>query len=206
SPAPAGEGAQRCMRMALRDAKLAPDQISYINAHGTSTKQNDASETRAVKAVFGDHAYKLAISSTKSMTGHTLGAAGGIETAFTALTVQRGILPPTINRDTPDPECDLDVVPNQAREKRVDRALSNSFDFGGTNPPGILGRAPGPSPRAARAAARSSRACATAAGRRAPQIARAREHVKPRDRARARRARPPGRQVLARPRREGARH
>jgi len=140
SPAPEGEGAQRCMKMALRDAKLAPDQIGYINAHGTSTKMNDATETKAVKAVFGDHAYKVAISSTKSMTGHTLGAAGGIETAYSVLVVQRGALPPTINRDTPDPECDLDVVPNQAREKRVDRALSNSFGFGGTNATVIVGR------------------------------------------------------------------
>jgi 3-oxoacyl-[acyl-carrier-protein] synthase II len=140
SPAPDGEGAQRCMKMALRDAKLAPDQIGYINAHGTSTKQNDSTETRAVKGVFGEHAYKLAISSTKSMTGHTLGAAGGIETAFSTLVVQRGVLPPTINRDTPDPECDLDVVPNHAREKRVDRALSNSFGFGGTNATIIVGR------------------------------------------------------------------
>jgi len=140
SPSPDGEGAQRCMRMALRDAKIAPDQIGYINAHGTSTRQNDATETKAVKGVFGPHAAKLAISSTKSMTGHTLGAAGGIETAFSALVVQRGVLPPTINRDTPDPECDLDVVPNQAREKRVDRALSNSFGFGGTNATVIVAR------------------------------------------------------------------
>jgi 3-oxoacyl-[acyl-carrier-protein] synthase II len=142
SPAPDGEGAQRCMRMALRDAKLAPEQIGYINAHGTSTKQNDATETKAVKAVFGAHAPSVPMSSTKSMTGHTLGAAGGIETAFSVLVVQRGVLPPTINRDTPDPDCDLDVVPNQAREQRVDRALSNSFGFGGTNATVIVGRAP----------------------------------------------------------------
>ena len=140
SPSPDGDGAQRCMRMALRDARLAPDQIGYINAHGTSTKINDASETRAVKGVFGPHASKVAMSSTKSMTGHLLGAAGGIETAYATLTVQRGILPPTINRDTPDPECDLDVVPNHAREQRVDRALSNSFGFGGTNASLIVGR------------------------------------------------------------------
>jgi 3-oxoacyl-[acyl-carrier-protein] synthase II len=142
APAPDGEGAQRCMRMALRDAKLAPEQIGYINAHGTSTKQNDVNETRAVKAVFGAYAPEVAMSSTKSMTGHTLGAAGGIETAFSVLVVQRGVLPPTINRDTPDPECDLDVVPNQARERRVERALSNSFGFGGTNATIIVGRAP----------------------------------------------------------------
>jgi 3-oxoacyl-[acyl-carrier-protein] synthase II len=142
SPSPDGEGAQRCMRLALRDARLAPEVIGYINAHGTSTKQNDATETRAVKAVFGAHAGKLAMSSTKSMTGHTLGAAGGIETAYTALVIQRGVLPPTINRDTPDPECDLDVVANEARERRVDAALSNSFGFGGTNATVILGKAP----------------------------------------------------------------
>src|SRR5262249_20838131 len=103
SPTPDGEGAQRCMRLALKDARLGPEAIGYINAHGTSTKQNDSTETKAVKAVFGAHARKLAMSSTKSMTGHTLGAAGGIETAYSALVVQRGILPPTINRDTPDP-------------------------------------------------------------------------------------------------------
>src|SRR5262249_48069005 len=137
-----GEGAQRCMRLALKDARLGPEAIGYINAHGTSTKQNDSTETKAVKAVFGAHARKLAMSSTKSMTGHTLGAAGGIEPDYPALVVQRGILPPTINRDTPDPECDLDVVPNQARERRVDIALSNSFGFGGTNATVIVGRAP----------------------------------------------------------------
>jgi 3-oxoacyl-[acyl-carrier-protein] synthase II len=128
-----GEGAQRCMRAALRDAEIDPTTVGYINAHGTSTKQGDIAETIAVKTVFGEHAKKLAMSSTKSMTGHTLGAAGGIEAAFTALAVDRGILPPTINYQTPDAECDLDYVPNQARETRVQAALSNSFGFGGTN-------------------------------------------------------------------------
>ena len=121
------------MRMALADAKLAPEAIGYVNAHGTSTKFNDATETLAIKKVFGEHARKLAISSTKSMTGHTLGAAGGIEAGITALTLARGVLPPTMNYDTPDPECDLDYVPNQAREALVDAVLSNSFGFGGTN-------------------------------------------------------------------------
>ncbi len=140
SPAPNGTGAQRCMRVALRDARLSPSDIGYINAHGTSTKQNDAQETLAVKAVFGDAARDVAMSSTKSMTGHLLGAAGGVEKIYTALTIQRGVLPPTINYEIPDPECDLDYVPNQAREKRVERALSNSFGFGGTNATLILGR------------------------------------------------------------------
>jgi 3-oxoacyl-[acyl-carrier-protein] synthase II len=132
-PAPEGEGAQRCMKVALKDAKLAPEQIGYINAHGTSTKFNDLNETKAIKAVFGAQAKKVPVSSTKSMTGHTLGAAGGIEAAFSALAIARGVLPPTINYKTPDPECDLDYVPNQARELRVDAVLSNSFGFGGTN-------------------------------------------------------------------------
>jgi 3-oxoacyl-[acyl-carrier-protein] synthase II len=132
-PAPEGEGAQRCMKVALKDAKLAPEQIGYINAHGTSTKFNDLNETKAIKAVFGAQAKKVAVSSTKSMTGHTLGAAGGIEAAFSALAIARNVLPPTINYKTPDPECDLDYVPNQAREQRVDAVLSNSFGFGGTN-------------------------------------------------------------------------
>jgi 3-oxoacyl-[acyl-carrier-protein] synthase II len=132
-PAPEGEGAQRCMKAALADAKLAPESVGYINAHGTSTKFNDATETLAIKKVFGEYAKKLAISSTKSMTGHTLGAAGGIEAAISVLALARGILPPTINYETPDPECDLDYVPNKAREVRVDVALSNSFGFGGTN-------------------------------------------------------------------------
>ncbi|MCC6999055.1 MAG: beta-ketoacyl-ACP synthase II [Deltaproteobacteria bacterium] len=133
APAPDGEGAQRCMKMALRDAKLNPEQIGYINAHGTSTKFNDANETIAIKKVFGDHARKLQVSSTKSMTGHLLGAAGGVETVISALVLARNVLPPTINYENPDPECDLDYVPNTAREARVDHVLTNSFGFGGTN-------------------------------------------------------------------------
>jgi 3-oxoacyl-[acyl-carrier-protein] synthase II len=132
-PPDGGEGAVRCMRMALKDARLDPERVSYINAHGTSTKQGDIAETEAVKTVFGAHAHKLAMSSTKSMTGHTLGAAGGIEGGIAALAVARDMLPPTINLETPDPECDLDYVPNQARSTRCDVALSNSFGFGGTN-------------------------------------------------------------------------
>jgi 3-oxoacyl-[acyl-carrier-protein] synthase II len=133
APAPEGEGGQRCMRLCLKDAGLAPADVGYINAHGTSTKLNDANESLAVKQVFGDHAYKVAMSSTKSMTGHLLGAAGGVETGIAALAVARGVLPPTINYENKDPECDLDYVPNQAREVRVDAAISNSFGFGGTN-------------------------------------------------------------------------
>jgi 3-oxoacyl-[acyl-carrier-protein] synthase II len=140
SPAPGGEGAQRCMRMALDNAQLTPADIGYINAHGTSTKINDATETAAIKNVFGDAARKLMVSSTKSMTGHMLGAAGGVETAICALTISRGVVPPTINYTTPDPECDLDYVPNTAREVRVNHALSNSFGFGGTNACLILSR------------------------------------------------------------------
>jgi 3-oxoacyl-[acyl-carrier-protein] synthase II len=132
-PPDGGEGAQRCMKLALRDAELDPSQIGYINAHGTSTKQGDIAETVAVKTVFGEHAKKLAMSSTKSMTGHTLGAAGGIEAAFSVLAVQKGVMPPTVNLENPDPECDLDYVPNQAREVKLQAALSNSFGFGGTN-------------------------------------------------------------------------
>jgi 3-oxoacyl-[acyl-carrier-protein] synthase II len=133
APAPDGEGAARCMRLAIEDARLDPSTIGYVNAHGTSTPYNDANETKALKAVFGDHARRLPVSSTKSMIGHTLGAAGAIEAVVTALAIARGVLPPTINYTTPDPECDLDYVPNQAREVRVDAALSNSFGFGGTN-------------------------------------------------------------------------
>jgi 3-oxoacyl-[acyl-carrier-protein] synthase II len=131
APAPEGEGAQRCMRMALRG--ISPERVGYINAHGTSTKYNDANETIAIKGVFGEHARRIAISSTKSMTGHLLGAAGGVETAITALAVEAGVAPPTINYEHPDPECDLDYTPNQAREVKIDVALSNSFGFGGTN-------------------------------------------------------------------------
>src|SRR5512143_856350 len=140
APAPDHRGAQACFRTALEDARLDPSAIGYINAHGTSTDLNDKNETIAVKKVFGDHAKKLAISSTKSMTGHTLGAAGGIEAGITSLAIARGILPPTMNYETPDPECDLDYVPNQPREMRVDHAMSNSFRFGGTNAAIIFSR------------------------------------------------------------------
>jgi len=133
APEPDGGGAISCMSMAIEDAGLKPEDIDYINAHGTSTKLNDESENKAVKAVFGEHAYKLAISSTKSMTGHLLGGAGGIEAAYTVLTVKHGIMPPTINYETPDPVCDLDYVPNEARKAKVRAAISNSFGFGGTN-------------------------------------------------------------------------
>ncbi|OJT18064.1 beta-ketoacyl-[acyl-carrier-protein] synthase II [Archangium sp. Cb G35] len=132
-PAPEGEGAARCMRLALQSAGMNPEDVGYINAHGTSTPFNDANETKAIKAVFGAHARKVAVSSTKSMTGHMLGAAGGAEAVVSVLTLQRGVLPPTINYTTPDPDCDLDYVPNQAREQRVDAVMSNSFGFGGTN-------------------------------------------------------------------------
>ncbi|HEY0714853.1 MAG TPA: beta-ketoacyl-ACP synthase II [Polyangia bacterium] len=133
APAPEGEGAQRCMKLAVKDAGWNLDQVDYINAHGTSTKMNDAGESLAIRKVFGDHARKLMVSSTKSMTGHMLGAAGGVETAIGALAIARGVIPPTINYTTPDPDCDLDYVPNTAREVRVKRVLSNSFGFGGTN-------------------------------------------------------------------------
>ncbi|NMO13335.1 beta-ketoacyl-ACP synthase II [Pyxidicoccus fallax] len=132
-PAPEGEGAARCMRLALQSAGMNPEEVGYINAHGTSTPFNDANETKAIKAVFGDHARKLAVSSTKSMTGHMLGAAGGAEGVVSALVLSRNMLPPTINQQTPDPDCDLDYVPNQAREARVNAVMSNSFGFGGTN-------------------------------------------------------------------------
>lgn len=140
APAPEHKGAQACFKVAIEDAKLTPNQIQYINAHGTSTDLNDKNETLAVKKVFGDHARKLAMSSTKSMTGHMLGAAGGVEAAITAMALQRGVLPPTTNHVTPDPECDLDYVPNVAREQRIDYAMSNSFGFGGTNAALVLSR------------------------------------------------------------------
>jgi 3-oxoacyl-[acyl-carrier-protein] synthase II len=140
APAPDHRGAQACFRQTLEDARLDASAILYINAHGTSTDLNDKNETTAVKVVFGDHARKLAMSSTKSMMGHTLGAAGGIEAAITALAVARGVLPPTTNYETPDPNCDLDYVPNQPREQRVDAAMSNSFGFGGTNAAVIVTR------------------------------------------------------------------
>ncbi|NVB81041.1 MAG: beta-ketoacyl-ACP synthase II [Kofleriaceae bacterium] len=140
APAPEHRGAQKCFRVALADAKLDPSAIGYINAHGTSTDLNDKNETFATKVVFGDHAKKLAMSSTKSMTGHTLGAAGGIEGGITALAISRGVLPPTTNYMTPDPDCDLDYVPNKPREVRVDHAMSNSFGFGGTNAALVMSR------------------------------------------------------------------
>ncbi|MCG8375021.1 MAG: beta-ketoacyl-[acyl-carrier-protein] synthase II, partial [Chlorobiales bacterium] len=133
APPPDGSGAIRCMEMALADARLSPEEMDYINAHGTSTPLNDSAETKAIKAVFKDQAYKLAVSSTKSMTGHLLGGAGGVEGVLTALTLFHQIMPPTINYEYPDPECDLDYVPNQAREAKMTYALSNAFGFGGTN-------------------------------------------------------------------------
>lgn len=133
APSEDGTGAARCMQRAMEDAGVAPEEVDYINAHGTSTPAGDIAETKAVKRAFGDHAYKLAVSSTKSMIGHALGAAGGIEAIFTVLAVQNSIAPPTINLETPDPECDLDYVPNVAREMPIRVALSNSFGFGGTN-------------------------------------------------------------------------
>jgi 3-oxoacyl-[acyl-carrier-protein] synthase II len=139
-PAPGGEGAARCMRLALASAGMAPEEVGYINAHGTSTPFNDANETAAIKTVFGAHAKKVAVSSTKSMTGHMLGAAGGAEAVIGTLALTRNVLPPTINYETPDPECDLDYVPNQPREQRVDAVMSNSFGFGGTNAVLVLRR------------------------------------------------------------------
>jgi 3-oxoacyl-[acyl-carrier-protein] synthase II len=133
SPAEDGSGMMRVMQRALKDAGLQATDIEYINAHGTSTSVGDRTETIAIKRTFGDHAYKLAISSTKSMTGHLLGAAGGLESAIVALIIRDGIIPPTINYETPDPECDLDYVPNTARRQKVTHVLSNSFGFGGTN-------------------------------------------------------------------------
>jgi len=133
SPSEGGEGAARCMRNAMRDAKVNPEDVHYINAHGTSTPAGDIGETHAMKLALGDHAYKLAVSSTKSMIGHLLGAAGGIEAVLTALAIQHQIAPPTINLENPDPECDLDYVPNIARNMNIDVAISNSFGFGGTN-------------------------------------------------------------------------
>ena len=133
APDPEGDGAARAMAAALRDAGLSGPEVGYINAHGTSTQYNDKFETLAIKRVFGDHTRRLAVSSTKSMTGHLLGAAGGVEAIATVLTLHHGVLPPTINYETPDPDCDLDYVPNQARKQDVEFALSNAFGFGGTN-------------------------------------------------------------------------
>ena len=132
-PDETGSGARRVMQRCLKDAGVRPDQVGYINAHGTSTPYNDKFETLAIRETFGEHAYKLAVSSTKSMTGHLLGAAGGIESVFSALTLQNNVIPPTINYVNPDPDCDLDYVPNEPREARVEYVLSNSFGFGGTN-------------------------------------------------------------------------
>ncbi|WP_126426256.1 beta-ketoacyl-ACP synthase II [Brevibacillus marinus] len=140
APSPGGEGAARCMQDALDDAGIAPTQVGYINAHGTSTPAGDIAETMAIKTVFGEHAYRLAVSSTKSMTGHLLGATGGIEAIATALALREQILPPTINLENPDPECDLDYVPNEARRADIEVALSNTFGFGGHNATIVLKR------------------------------------------------------------------
>jgi 3-oxoacyl-[acyl-carrier-protein] synthase II len=133
SPSPEGQGAGRCMTLCLEDGNLDPNEVDYINAHGTSTPQGDVAETQAIKHVFGERAAKIAVSSTKSMTGHTLGAAGAIESVYTVLAIERGMVPPTINYEHPDPECDLDYVPNRPRPAKIRLALNNSFGFGGTN-------------------------------------------------------------------------
>ena len=133
TPAPEGEGAARCMKASLKDAEIEPNKVNYINAHGTSTKYGDELETAAIKTVFGGHAYKLCVSSTKSMTGHLLGAAGGVEAVFSILSIYNNMVPPTINLENPDPECDLDYAPNKAKQMDVEYAMSNSFGFGGTN-------------------------------------------------------------------------
>jgi 3-oxoacyl-[acyl-carrier-protein] synthase II len=138
SPPPDGSGASRCMQAAIDDAGIQSGQIDYINAHGTSTQINDLYETRAIKAVFKEYAHKVAISSTKSMTGHLLGGSGGIETVFTALAIKNGIIPPTMNMENPGEECDLDYTPNKARKADIDIAMTNSFGFGGTNASLIL--------------------------------------------------------------------
>ncbi|MEE9549306.1 MAG: beta-ketoacyl-ACP synthase II [Candidatus Binatia bacterium] len=133
APSPEGEGAARCMTLALEDADIQPEEVDYINAHGTSTEYNDINETQAIKTVFGERAYKIPISSTKSMTGHLLGAAGAVEGVYSVLALKHGVIPPTINYEMPDPQCDLDYVPNQARKAEIKVVLSNSFGFGGTN-------------------------------------------------------------------------
>jgi 3-oxoacyl-[acyl-carrier-protein] synthase II len=143
APAPEGEGAARSMQAALQDAGVRPEEVDYINAHGTSTPYNDRNETQAIKRLFGAHAARLAVSSTKSMTGHLLGAAGGVEAVATVLALRHGILPPTINYETPDPDCDLDYVPNKPREVPIRVALSNSFGFGGTNATLVFRKAEG---------------------------------------------------------------
>ncbi|MEW6443305.1 MAG: beta-ketoacyl-ACP synthase II [bacterium] len=136
APSPEGRGAAVCMKLALEDADIEPSRVDYVNAHGTSTPYNDLAETQGIKSAFGPHAERLAVSSTKSMTGHMLGAAGAVEAAYCLLALQNGVLPPTINYDTPDPQCDLDYVPNRARKQDIEIAISNSFAFGGTN--GVL--------------------------------------------------------------------
>jgi len=141
APSEDGSGAARCMEMALRDAQMEPEEVGYVNAHGTSTPTGDKVETTAIKRVFGDHAKKLAVSSTKSMVGHMLGAAGGVESIVSALALHHGVIPPTINLDNPDPECDLDYVPGEAREKPLDAVVNNSFGFGGTNATLVLRKA-----------------------------------------------------------------
>lgn len=133
APSEGGEGAARCMKTALNDARLNPSDVQYVNAHGTSTPLGDLGEVMAAKSVFGDHAYTLAMSSTKSTTGHLLGAAGGVEAIFSILALRDQVLPPTINLDSPSEGCDLDFVPHTAREAKIDVAISNSFGFGGTN-------------------------------------------------------------------------
>lgn len=140
APHPEGEGASRCMKMAVQNAGITPDQIGYINAHGTSTPLGDIGETKAIKKTFGDHAYKLNVSSTKSMTGHLLGGAGGLESVFCAMALHTGIIPPTINLHNPDPECDLNYTPLEAQKKQIEYALNNSFGFGGTNSSLVLKR------------------------------------------------------------------
>src|SRR5207253_2470465 len=133
APAENGAGAAMSMKLALKDAGVNPDQVDYINAHGTSTPLGDLAETKAVKTTFGGHAYKLAISSTKSQMGHLLGASGGVEAVITGMAINRNLIPPTINLDSPDAECDLDFVPHKARDRKVNVAMSNSFGFGGHN-------------------------------------------------------------------------
>jgi 3-oxoacyl-[acyl-carrier-protein] synthase II len=133
APSPGGEGAARCMTLALKDARMNPEDLDYINAHGTSTSANDMAESQGMRRAFGPHADKLWVSSTKSMTGHMLGAAGGAEAVFSVLALQNGVVPPTINYENPDPGCDLDYVPNTARERAIKTVMSNSFGFGGTN-------------------------------------------------------------------------
>jgi 3-oxoacyl-[acyl-carrier-protein] synthase II len=140
APEPNGRGFILCMNQSLADSGLKPEQIQYINAHGTSTELNDLIETKAIKAVFGEHAYKLGVSSTKSMLGHSLGATGGVEAVITTLSLRDQVMPPTINYDEQDPECDLDYVPNVKRPAAIEYAMTNSFGFGGTNASLILSR------------------------------------------------------------------